>query len=72
MWITLQKIIKNYKNNKILKSQQRFRIEKHNVFTVKVNNIALSANNDKRIQSIDSVETYSYGTNREIIHRKKK
>ena len=72
MWITLQKIIKNYKNNKILKSQQRFRIEKHNVFTVKVNNIALSANDDKRIQSIDSIETYSYGTNREIIHRKKK
>ena len=72
MWITLQKIIKNYKNNKILKSQQRFRIEKHNVFTVKVNKIALSANDDKRIQSIDSIETYSYGTNREIIHRKKK
>ena len=72
MWITLQKIIKNYKNNKILKSQQRFRIEKHNVFTVKVNNIALSANDDKRIQSIDSIETYSYGTNREIIHRRKK
>ena len=72
MWITLQKIIKNYKNNKILKSQPRFRIEKHNVFTVKVNKIALSANDDKRIQSIDSTETYSYGTNREIIHRKKK
>ena len=72
MWITLQKIIKNYKNNKILKSQQRFRIEKHNVFTVKVNKIALSANDDKRIQSIESIETYSYGTNREIIHRKKK
>ena len=72
MWITLQKIIKNYKNNKILKSQQRFRIEKHNVFTVKVNKIALSANDDKRIQSIDSIETYSYGTNREIIHRRKK
>ena len=70
MWITLQKIIKNYKNNKILKSQQRFRIEKHNVFTVKVNNIALSANNDKRIQSIDSVETFIWNKQRNNTQKK--
>ena len=45
------------KNNKlILKSQQKFRSEKHNVFTEKVNKTALSANDDKRIQSIDSTE----------------
>ena len=31
---------------------------------------SLSANNDKRIQSIDSIETYAYGTNKEIKHRK--
>ena len=44
------------KSNKlILKSQQRFRIEKHKVFTEKVNKIALS--DDKRVQPIDSVET---------------
>ena len=41
------------KNKIILKSQQRFRSEKYNVFTKSVNNIALSANDDKRIQSID-------------------
>ena len=35
---------------------------RNNVFTEEVNNIALSANHDKRIQSIDSVETYAYGT----------
>ena len=40
-------------DKKILKSQQRFRSEKHNVFTEGVNKIAISANNDKRIQSID-------------------
>ena len=31
----------------------------------------LSANNDKRIKLVDSVETYTYGINEEIIHRKK-
>ena len=34
---------------KILKSQQRFRSEKYNVFTEEVNKITLSTNNDKRI-----------------------
>ena len=57
-------------NRLILKSQQRFRGEKHNVFTEQVNNIALSPNDDKRIYSIDSVETCVYGTNAEIMHRK--
>ena len=42
------------KNNKLrLKSQRRFRSQKHNVFTEEVNKIVLSANYDKRIQSID-------------------
>ena len=60
------------KNNRsILKSQQRFRSKKHNIFTAEINKIAWSANAVKRIQSIDSVETYAYGTNREIIDRKK-
>ena len=44
-------------NTLILKSKQRFRSEEHNAFPEDVNKIALSANNDKRIQSIDSVET---------------
>ena len=38
------------KNNKlILESRKRFRSEKHDVFTEKVNKIALSANDDKII-----------------------
>ena len=44
------------KNKQILKTQQRFRSEKHNVFTEKINEIALSSNDDKRIQSVDSIE----------------
>ena len=33
----------------ILKTQQRFQSERHNVFTKKINNIALSSNDDKRM-----------------------
>ena len=31
----------------------------------------MSVNDDKRIQSIDSIETYAYGTNEEIVNTKK-
>ena len=41
-------------NNKvILKTQERFKSERHNVFTEEINKIALSSNDDKRMQSID-------------------
>ena len=50
------------KNNKlILKTQQRFKSEKHNVFTEEINKIAVSSNDDNRMRSIDSKETYAYG-----------
>ena len=47
------------KNNKLIsKLQQRIviRSENRNVFTEEVNKITLSDNNDKRIQSMDSIE----------------
>ena len=61
-------MFKNYKdflfNNKIiLKSQQRFKSNHHNVYTEEVNKIALSSNDDKRLQTFDKVTTYPYGTN---------
>ena len=59
------------KNNKlILKLQQRFTNEKHNVFTEDVNKISLSANDDKRIQLIDSAETCPYGMSKDIVFKK--
>ena len=45
----------------ILKSQQRFRSDHHEVYTEEVNKIALSSNDDKRIQTSDKITTYPYG-----------
>ena len=51
-------------NNKIiLKPQQRFKSDHHNVYTEKINKIALNSNDDKRLQTIDKITTYQYGTN---------
>ena len=59
------------KPNKLtLKSQQRFKSEKHNAFTEEVNKIALSANDDKKIQPIDSIETYAYGACKVAVYKK--
>ena len=45
----------------ILKSQQRFISNKHDVYTEKVNKIALSNNDDKRIISSNKITSYPYG-----------
>ena len=51
-------------NNKmILQSQQRFKSDHHNVYTEQINKIALSSNDDKRLQTFDKITTYPYGTN---------
>ena len=52
-----------FNNEIILKSQQVFRSYHHNVYTVEINKIALSGNDDKRIQTFDRVKTYPYETN---------
>ena len=57
-------------NKLILKSRQRFKIERHNVFTEEINKIALSSNDDKRMPSIDLIETYAYGTSKDLVNEK--
>ena len=52
-----------FSNDVIVKSQQRFRSDHHRVYTEEVNKIALSSNDDKRIQTFDKVTTFPYGTN---------
>ena len=45
----------------ILKSQQRFISEKHDVYTENINKIALSNNDDKRIVSSNKISSCPYG-----------
>ena len=52
-----------FKNEIILKSQQRFKSEAHNVYTEEVNKIALSGNDNNRLQSYDKITSCPYGTN---------
>ena len=58
--------IDDYKNSLlngevILKSQQRFKSKRHDVYTENINKIALSSNDDKRIVSSDKITNYPYG-----------
>ena len=46
----------------IIRSQQRFKSDHHRVYTEEVNKIALSSNDDKRLQTFDNVTTFPYGT----------
>ena len=49
-------------NEIILKSQQRFKSERHDVYSEEINKIALSRNDDKRLQTFDRITSYPYGT----------
>ena len=48
-------------NESILKSQQRFESEGHDVCTEEISKIALSSNDDKRLQNLDRITSYPYG-----------
>ena len=51
-------------NNKtVYTSRERFKSYNHNKYTEEVYKIALSSNDDKRLQTFDGVTTYPYGTN---------
>ena len=45
----------------LLRSQYSFRSRFHEIYTEKINKIALSSNDDKKIQCIDKITTYPYG-----------
>ena len=46
----------------VIKSQQRLKSERHGVYTEEVNKIALSSNDDKRLETFDKITKYPYGT----------
>ena len=50
-----------FSNEKVLKSQQRFKSENHEVYTENMNKIALSCDDDKRIVISDRITSYPYG-----------
>ena len=48
-------------NEIVLKSQQRFKSERHDAYIEETNKIALSSNNDKRMQTFDRITSFPYG-----------
>ena len=51
------------KNKIIMRSQLRFKSDHHNVYTEEIDKIAISSNDDKRLQTFDGITTYPIGTN---------
>ena len=67
-WAYVWKLWRFFFNDKIiLQSQQRFKSDHHKVYTEEVNKIALSSDDDKRLQTFDRIKTYPYGTNATIV-----
>ena len=50
-----------FSNGKVLKSQQRFKGENHEVYTENINKIALSCDDDQRIVTSHRITSYPYG-----------
>ena len=46
---------------KILRSQQRFKSDEHNIYTAEINKVALLFNDDKGLIAYDGMTTYPYG-----------
>ena len=50
-----------FEKEKVLKLQQRFKSENHSVYTEKINKMALSCDDDRRIVTSDGITSYPYG-----------
>ena len=51
------------KSKNVYRSQHRFKSYDHVVYTEEINKIALSVNDDKRLQTIDGIKIFPNGTN---------
>ena len=56
-----------FNNKTIYRSQERLKSYYHNMSTEEVNKIALSSNDDKRLQTFDRITKYPYGTDEMMI-----
>ena len=54
-------------NEIILKPQQRFISEPHNMYTEEINKTALSSNDNKRYSDFDGIRTHPLGVNAFIV-----
>ena len=54
----------------MLDLQQKIRSKKKGVFAEEDNNIIFSANNSRRTQSIESIDTYSYRMSKYLVCKK--
>ena len=54
----------------MLRKQQRFKSVTHNFLIEEINKIALSSNDDKRMQLIDLIAAYSYGISKDLASKK--
>ena len=52
-----------FKDKIILQSQQRLKSDYHKIYSEEINKIALSSNDDKRMQTFDKITTYPHWTN---------
>ena len=56
-------------NNETRCTQQRFKIDYHNIYIQTVHRTALDNKDDKRIQSYDGIHTYPYGIDKDLINK---
>ena len=69
--ITIDSIKEFIKNKKpIWIISQRIKSERQNVFTKEIDKIAQSLDDDKRMQSIDLIEAYAYGSSKDLVSDK--
>ena len=59
-----------FNNKTINRSQERFKSHYHDVYTEEINKIALSSNDDKRLQTSGKITTYPYGTRKMMMINK--
>ena len=52
-----------FNNKTVYRSQERFKSYNHDVYIEEVNKIALSSDDNKRLQTIDWIKTHPYVTN---------
>ena len=56
-----------FNDETILTSQQGFKSYHHKVYTEEVNKIALSSDDDRRLQTFDRITIYPYGTTNDML-----